>query len=412
MQGEHVTSRLPLAIGIGLVGGLVTGLVAAVTGVPALIAIAEGVEPVGTAFVNLLKMVVIPLVVGVIFVGVCSLGDLRKLGRLGGATVGLVAGTSAIGVLLGMGVMRALLPLASETAAQAMGAGTTPAPELPGLVEFLLDLIPENPFAAAVDGALLPLIVFTVLVAGATGALPPAERDRLAGVAQAVVAALVKLVDWILYLAPIGVFALAAPVTARAGWGMLQTLAAFVLAVLLGLVLLVALVYVPLVRLLGRMSLGRFVAGATGPFLIAAGSASSAATLPAMLEAAEHRLKLSPSVTSFVVPLGSAIGRSGTALFQGASVVFLAWLFGVPIEASGVGGIVLATFIVSFTVAGIPAGGVVSLAPALGSVGVPLDGLAILLGIDRIPDMARTAVNVLGVLAVGVALDRRPPPES
>ncbi len=292
-----------------------------------------------------------------------------------------------------------------------MGTGTTAAPELPGIVDFLLSLIPENPFAAAVDGTLLPLIVFTVLVAGATGALPSAERDRLVGVAEAIVAALVKLVDWILYLAPIGVFALAAPVTARAGWGMLQTLAAFVLAVLLGLVVLVALVYVPLVRVVGRMPLRQFGAGATGPFMIAAGSASSAATLPAMLEAAEHRLALSPAVTSFVVPLGSAIGRSGTALFQGAAVVFLAWLFGVPIEASGVGGVVLATFIVSFTVAGIPAGGVVSLAPALGSVGVPLDGLAVLLGIDRIPDMARTAVNVLGVLAVAVALNRRPADE-
>lgn len=406
-----MTSRLPLAIGLGLVGGLLTGLVAAITGIPALIAIAEGVEPLGTAFVNLLKMVVIPLVVGVIFVGVCSLGDLRKLGRLGGGTVGLIAGMSAIAVLLGMGAMWALLPLASDAAAQAMGSGSTAAPELPGLVAFLLSLIPENPFAAAVDGTLLPLIVFTVLVAGATGALPPAERDRLVSVGQAIVAALVKLVDWILYLAPIGVFALAAPVTARAGWGMLQTLAAFVLAVLLGLVVLVALVYVPLVRLVGKMPLRHFAAGATAPFLIAAGSASSAATLPAMLEAAEHRLVLSPSVTSFVVPLGSAIGRTGTALFQGASVVFLAWLFGIPIEASGVSGTVLATFIVSFTVAGIPAGGVVSLAPALGSVGVPLDGLAVLLGIDRIPDMARTAVNVLGVLAVAVALDRRPAPE-
>lgn len=327
--------RLPLAIGLGLVGGLVAGLVASVTGVPALIAFAEGVEPIGTAFVNLLKMVVIPLVVGVIFVGVCSLGDLRKLGRLGGGTVGLIAAMSAIAVLLGMGVMWALLPLASDAAAQAMGTGTTAAPELPGIVDFLLNLIPENPFAAAVDGTLLPLIVFTVLVAGATGALPPAERDRLVGVAEAIVAALVKLVDWILYLAPIGVFALAAPVTARAGWGMLQTLAAFVLAVVLGLAILVFVVYVPLVRLIGRMPLRQFGAGATGPFMIAAGSASSAATLPAMLEAAEHRLALTPSVTSFVVPLGSAIGRSGTALFQGASVVFLAWLFGVPIEASG-----------------------------------------------------------------------------
>lgn len=115
---------------------------------------------------------------------------------------------------------------------------------------------------------------------------------------------------------------------------------------------------------------------------------------------------MSRAVTSFVIPLGAGIGRCGTALFQGASIVFLAWLFGVPLEAAGVGGAVLATFIVSFTVAGIPAGGVFSLAPALGSVGVPLDGLGILLGVDRIPDMARTTTNVAAILAAAVVMER------
>jgi Na+/H+-dicarboxylate symporter len=125
-----------------------------------------------------------------------------------------------------------------------------------------------------------------------------------------------------------------------------------------------------------------------------------------MLEAAEQELRLSRPVTSFVIPLGAGIGRSGTALFQGAAIVFLAWLFGIPLAASGIGGAVLATFIVSFTVAGIPAGGVFSLAPALGSVGVSLDGLGILLGVDRLPDMARTTTNVAGILAAAVVMER------
>jgi DAACS family dicarboxylate/amino acid:cation (Na+ or H+) symporter len=299
-----------------------------------------------------------------------------------------------------------LLPLANEAAAQAITPASAEAPVLPTIVEFLLSLIPTNPFQAAADGALLPLIVFTIFVAAASGALPQQERDRLLALANAITAALVKLVHWILWLAPMGVFALAAPITARTGWAMLQSLGAFILAVFLGLTLFVALVYVPLVRFLGGVGIGQFLKACVNPLIIAATTSSSAATVPAMLEAAEQDLKLSRAVTSFVVPLGAGIGRSGSALFQGAGVVFLAWLFGVPLAAAGVGGAVLATFIVSFTVAGIPAGGVFSLAPALGSVGVPLDGLGILLGVDRVPDMARTTTNVAGILAAAVVMDR------
>lgn len=398
--------KLHTAIALGLVGGLVFGLIAALTGSPVLTAIAVGVEPVGTAFVNLLKMVVIPLVVAVIFVGVGGMGDLRRLGRLGGATLLFFAATTLVSVVLGMGLMKALLFLASDAAREAVGGGTSQAPVLPGVVEFLLSLIPSNPFAAASEGALLPLIVFTILVAGAATTLTAEERDRLMNLAQAVAAALVRLVHWILLTAPVGVFALAAPITARTGWAMLQSLAAFILAVLLGLVIFVVAIYVPAVRFIGRMKVAEFFRASANPMIIAAGSASSAATLPAMLQAAETELRLSRPVSSFVIPLGSAIGRAGSALFQGASIVFLAWLYGAPLVASGIGGAIVATIIVSFTVAGIPAGGVMSLAPALGSVGIPLDGLAVLLGVDRIPDMARTTTNVVGVLAAGVVVER------
>jgi Na+/H+-dicarboxylate symporter len=393
-------------VAIGLVAGLLLGLVASLTGSPFLMNLAMGIEPIGTAFVNLLKMVVIPLVAAVIFVGVGSLGDLKQLGQMGVLTFLFFAVTSAVGVLIGMGMMWLMLPLASEAAAQAVTTSAPEAPVLPGMVEFLLSLIPSNPFQVAAEGALLPLIVFTVLFAAATGALPAKERDELLSLGNAVAAALIKLVHWILWLAPIGVFALAAPVTARAGWAMLQSLGAFILAVMAGLVAFVALVYLPAVRFLGGMSPWKFLKAVVNPLIIAASTSSTAATVPAMLEAADEELHLSRSVTSFVVPLGAGIGRMGTALFQGAGVVFLAWLFGVPLPATSIGGAVLATFIVSFTVAGIPAGGVVSLAPALGTVGIPLDGLGVLLGVDRIPDMARTSTNVAGILAAAVVMNR------
>ncbi len=398
--------KLHIAIAIGLVAGLLFGLVAAVSGLPFLITMAEGVEPIGTAFVNLLKMVVVPLVVAVIYVGVARLGDLRQLGRMGGYTLLFFAGTTVVSVLLGMGVMAALLPLASDAAAQVVTAAATEAPTLPGPIDFLVSLIPSNAFKAAADGALLPLVVFTVLMGAATGALPKEHKDRLVPLAESLTAALIKLVHWILWMAPIGVFALAAPVTARAGWAIIQSLLAFMLAVLIGLVLFVAATYLPLVRFVGRMPVRTFLRGCVTPQLIAAGTTSSAATVPAMLETAQKEWELSPVVSGFVISLGAGLGRAGSALFQGAAIVFLAWLFGVPLPITGIAGALLATFVVSFTVAGVPGGSVVSLAPALGTLGIPLDGMAILLGVDRIPDMARTATNVTGTLAATVVVER------
>jgi Na+/H+-dicarboxylate symporter len=386
------------------VGGLAVGLAASITGSPALLWIAQGFEPLGDAFVNLLKMVVLPLIVSVIFVGVASLGDLRRLGRMGAITMLFLATTAIIGVLTGMGVMRLLLPWASEAATQTITTSSVEASTSLRPIEFILDLIPSNPFQAAADGALLPLIVFTVLIGAAAGALPERERNLLHNLAQAVAAALIKLVHWILWLAPIGVFALAAPVTARAGWAVLQSLIMFVLAVLLGLTLFVALVYLPAVKLLAKRSVGPFMRACVAPQAIAAAATSSPATVPAMLEAADE-LQVSRQVAGFVIPLGAGIGRGGSAVFQGAGLVFLAWLYGVPLAAGGIGAAVLATFIVSFAVASVPGGSVLSMAAAIDAVGIPLDGLAILLSVDRIPDMARTAVNVTGTMSATVIVD-------
>ena len=398
--------KLHIAIALGLVGGLLLGLLAAATESPILMGVAAAVEPLGIAFVNVLKMVVIPLVAAVVFVGVASLGDLRKLGRMGAATMIFFAVASVIGVSMGMATMKMLLPLASEGAAQAATASSVEAPALPGVVDFLLSLIPSNPFQAAAEGALLPLIVFIVLFAAAAGVLPTEDRDRLLTLASAVSAALIKLVNWILWTAPIGVFALAAPVTARAGWAMLQSLMAFVLAVIVGLTVYIAIVYVPAVKFLAQMPVGVFLRGCLTPQAIAAASTSSPATVPAMLEAAHTDMQVSRSVASFVIPLGAALGRGGAALFQGAGIVFLAWLYGVSLAVSGIGAAVLATFIVSFTVASVPGGSVLSMVPALATVGIPIDGIAVLLGVDRVPDMARTATTVTGTLTATVVVDR------
>ncbi len=398
--------KLHVAIALGLLAGLALGLSAAATELPLLMAVATGVEPIGTAFVNILRMVVIPLVAAVIFVGVASLGDLLKLGRMGIATLGFFAITSVIGVLFGMGVMKLLLPLASEEAASAITVGPVETAPMPGPVEFLIGLIPSNPFQAAADGALLPLIVFVVLFAAAAGVLPREDRDRLLNLAEAVASALIKLVNWILWVAPLGVFSLAAPVTARSGWAMLQSLAAFVLAVVVGLVLFVFLVYLPTIQFIARFPVDRFLRSCLTAQAIAAASTSSPATVPAMLETAGKNLSIANPVSGFVIPLGAGIGRAGSAVFQGAGIMFLAWLFDVSLVAAGIGAAVFATVIVSFTVPSVPGGSVLSMAPAMTATGIPLDGIGILLGVDRVPDMARTATNVTGTLTTAVVVDR------
>jgi len=400
-----VPLRLHLAIALGLVAGLALGLAASITGSPVLLRIAAGFEPLGELFINLLKMVVLPLITSVIFVGVSSLGDLRRLGRMGTITLVFLAIAAILGVLTGMGVMALMLSSASEAAIQTITPTSIEAATALRPIQYLLDLIPSNPFDAAAQGALLPLILFTVLVAAAAGALPKAQRDLLHNLANTVAAALIKLVHWILWLAPVGVFALAAPVTARSGWAVLQSLIMFVVAVLVGLVFYVCSVYLTTVRFLAQQRLGSFFRACMGPQAIAAAATSSPATVPAMLEAADE-LAISRPVAGFVISLGAGIGRGGSAVFQGAGIVYLAWLYGVPLAAAGIGGAVLATFIVSFAVASIPGGSVLSMAPAMSTVGIPLDGLAVLLSVDRIPDMARTAVNVTGTLTATVLVDR------
>lgn len=397
--------KLHVAIALGLLGGLSLGLLAALTGAPPLLRLALGLEPVGTVFINLLKMVVVPLVAATLFVGVAGMGDLKRLGRLGAYAMAFFAVTTLIAVLLGMGLMRLALPLADPAAARAVAPAAAPQ-HVGGVVDFLVGLIPVNPIRAAVDGALLPLVVFTVLFAAAAGTLPEPRRRPLVLLADAIATALIRLVHWVLWVAPVGVFALAAPVTARAGWALLQSLLVFVAAVAAGLLVFTAGVYLPAATVLAARRPGSLVRACLGSQLIALTTASQVTAIPAMLDATDA-LGLPREVPSLILPLGASLNRAGSALFQGAGVVFLAWLYQVPLPPESLGGAVLATFLVAFTVASAPAASVVSLAPALSHVGVPLDGLGVLLGVDRIPDMLRTAANATGTITAAVIVQER-----
>lgn len=394
---------LHIAIAAGLILGLATGLLGA-AGSDFFLAIALASAPFGTAFMNAIRMVIIPLVMAVVFTGVANLGDPRKLGKLGGATLVFFWATVVPAIVIGMGTMWLGLNFAPEMAAPE--AAAREATTLPSMVDFLVALIPNNPFAAAANGALLQLIVFTVLLAAAAGTLEDEKRLRLVQFAEALSEALIKLVWWILWTAPIGIFGLAAPVTAQLGWGLIQSLAVFVVSVVVGLGLYICVVYLPLLKFVGGIGPLQFLGGTFGAASIAFSTTSTAAALPVTLEEAKLKLGVSEPVADLVLPLGASMYRAGSALFQGAAVIFLAHLFEVPIPPAALGGAVLATFLVSLTVAPVPSSGVVTLAPALDAVGIPLGGLSILLGIDRVPDMFRSTTNLLGQITTAVVVDK------
>lgn len=395
---------LHVAIAVGLGLGLATGLLAAATGSEVLLAIAEASAPAGTAFMNAIRMVVIPLVMAVVFSGVAKLGDPRTLGRMGGQALVFFWATVLVAIVIGMATMRVGLAFAPEVAVPTVEGGEVP--PLPGIIEFLVSLIPPNPFAAASSGALLPLIVFSALVAAATGTLEREHRDRLVGLSDALGAALIRLVHWILWTAPLGVFGLAAPVTARLGWALLGNLAVLIVSVVVGLAVFMVVVYLPLLRIVAGLGPRRFLGGSFGGAAVAFSTTSTVAALPVMLEEAKGKLGVRPATADLLLPLGASMYRPGSALFQGAAVVFLAHLYQVPLPLAAMGGALLATFLVSLTVAPVPSSGVVTLAPALDTVGVPLSGLAILLGVDRIPDMFRSATNALGQITTTTLVDR------
>jgi len=395
---------LHLAIAAGLVLGLVVGLVAAATGNAFLLAVAKGSAPFGAIFMNAIRMVVIPLVAVVVFSSIARLGDPRKLGRISGMTIAFYWLSLVPAIAIGMAVTKFGLRFASDI--DMPQAGTADVPELPTFVDFIVGLVPSNPFAAASNGAILPLIVFTALVAAATGTLSPDRRERLTAIADDIGAALIRLVMWILYIAPVGVFGLAAPVTARLGWNLVQSLGIFIACVFVGLVMFLVLVTLPLMALVARLGPARFLGGTFGAVSVAVSTTSTAAAIPVSLDESKKNLEVSPSIADLLIPLGASMHRPGSALFQGAAIVFLAFLYDVPIPAAAIGAAFLATFLVSLTVAPVPSSGVVTLAPALDAVGIPMGGLAILLGIDRIPDMMRSAVNVLSQISVAALVDR------
>lgn len=396
---------------IGLVLGVAVGLLANLLGLEWLQTGLDWIEPIGTLFIRLITMIVVPLVVSSLLVGTASLGDIRKLGRIGGKTIAYYMMTTAVAVTIGLVLSNLVRPgsridpatrdrLSSEFAAQAAGAVQTAA-EKPTVTETLLGMVPTNPIGAAAEGQLLPLIVFTIIFGAAVSLIADERKRVLLTFFDAVNDAVMVVIDWVMKLAPYAVFALIASVVASFGIDLLRSLLIYALTVVAGLLLHVFGVYALLIRFLARLSPLQFYRRIAKVQLVAFSTSSSNATLPVTMETAEEHLGISKEVSSFVLPLGATVNMDGTALYQAVAVMFIAQIYGVELDLMAQATIVLTATLASIGTAGVPSAGIIMLILVLQSIGMGAHtqaGIALILGVDRILDMLRTAVNVTGDL--------------
>jgi len=362
--------------------------------------IAVSVKMLGTMFINAIKMLIVPLIFVSLVSGMTSMHDLSKMGRIGLKTVVLYLGTTAVAIAIGLALGVVLQPGVGIDMAAATAAEPKPAPSF---VDTLIGLIPTNPIASAAEGNVLQIIVFAILfglsinLAGDKG---KPVRDFFDSMSEVIY----KLTAIIIAFAPYGVFALMVWVAGVFGLDLLLPLGAVIAAVYVGCVIHAVLVYGGLVRFVARLSALRFFHGAVEPLMVAFTSTSSSGTLPVTMAAAEKNFGVSRSVSSFVLPLGATINMDGTALYQGVCALFVAQAYGIDLGMSDYITIILTATLASIGTAGVPGAGLIMLSLVLTSVGLPLEGVALIAGIDRILDMARTALNVTGDSAVNLVV--------
>ena len=403
---------LTLQVVLALVLGLAAGAGVSASGSASLASLVGIVEPVGTIFVNAIRMTVVPLVVASLIVGVNAAPDGRTVGRLGGRTllifVVILTAAGTFAVLLGPPLLSQLPIDVNSVAALRQATGATVAsgtpPALPTFAQWLVELVPANPIKAAADGAALPLIVFSLLTGLAIGRLRDGQRETVLELVAAVSDAMLVLVRWILALAPVGVFALSFALASRLGASAAGVVLYYVVLVAGMCLAFTALVLYPAATLLGRRSLATFARAAAPAQAVAVSTRSSMASLPAMLEGARVTLRLPETVTGFTLPLAATAFRTGGAVMQPLGVLFLAKLYGIDLNAAQLATVVLASVATTFSIPAVPGGTILVMLPVLTAAGIPAEGVGILLGADIIPDMARTVTNVTGSMAAATIL--------
>jgi DAACS family dicarboxylate/amino acid:cation (Na+ or H+) symporter len=409
-------TKILLGLGLGAAAGVAANAVAADSRTVAWIN--EYVAgPVGQIFLRMLLMTIIPLVFASIALGVAGIGDIRKVGRVGGKTLFYFLLSSAIAGFIGIVLTNVLDPgggmdpgtrqqLFDTFRSQVAGAE---AGETGFGINMLINLVPRNPVQAAASMDMLGVIFFS-LVFGAAITVIPAERARpMVRVLEALSDIVIKIIDFAMLLAPYGVFGLVFVVTSRFGWGILRQLGMYFAVVMIGYLIHAGVGISALVRIFGRMSPLQFWKKARLTVLTGFSTSSSYATLPTNISVAEREMGVSPAVAGFVLPLGATMNMNGTAVYLSVTVLFLARVFGVALTIPQEGIVVFLSVIMAVGAAGVPSGSLPLIMVVLATFGIPAEGIAIVLGVDRILDMCRTVLNVTGDLSAAVYIQASEP---
>ncbi len=408
----HSGKGMPLhtKILVGLLAGAIVGLIVNLTIGPQHSFVAGSNKyvagPIGQIFLRLLFMVVMPLVFSSIALGVAGLGDLRKVGRVGGKALGFFLVSTVLSATLGILLVLAVRPgsridpevrtrLLQTYAADASSKVEAAAQSNFG-VETIVNIVTRNPVKSAVDMDMLGVIFFGIMFGAALTLIAAARAKPMINVLEALQDVVIKIVEMAMRIAPLGVFMLIYGVTSRFGLELLAPLARYVLVVIVGLVLHLAVTLSIIVRVVGGISPRLFYSRIRSAMITAFSTSSSAATLPTNIAVAEQNLGMPSKIAGFVLPLGNTMCMNGTSLYEGVTVIFLAQVFGITLTVPQMIIVMAMSVITAVGAAGVPGGSLPLLVGILAMFGVPGEGIALILGIDRILDMSRTVVNVTG----------------
>ena len=393
--------NLSVQILVALILSVCAGLVIGPEGLPF---VNKWIAPIGTIFINFIKMMIVPVVTCSLIVGVTSLGgDSKKLGRISAKTICLYLVTTAVAIVLGFVVAGIIQPGVGLDIA---GKVAPKVKEAPTFMQVLVNMVPTNPVDAMAKGQILPVIIFALLVGIGITQLDEKRSRFLMDLYDAGAEVCYKIIAMVMKFAPLGVFALLLPVVCKNGPKVLLPLLSVILAVAIGCTLQCILVYSTLASTMGGVNPVKFFRGMSEAMMLAFTTCSSAAALPVNMKNCQEKLGLSREVTSFVLPLGCTINMDGTALYMGVCSLFVANAFGVNLTTSDMIMIVFTGTLASIGTAGVPGAGLIMLAMVLQAVQLPLEGLALVAGIDRVLDMFRTCVNITGDGAVCCVVDK------
>ncbi|SIR08298.1 Na+/H+-dicarboxylate symporter [Shewanella morhuae] len=387
-----LTSKILIGMGAGIALGLVLRIAFPESDIVNDY-ITEGfLHVIGTIFISSLKMLVVPLVFISLVCGTCSLSEPSKLGRLGGKTLAFYLFTTAIALVVAIVSAVLIHPGNASLATEKM---EYIAKEAPSLSSVLINIVPTNPMQALSEGNMLQIIIFAVIFGFAIAHI--GERGkRVAALFEDLNEVIMRVVTLIMQLAPYGVFALMAKLALTLGLGTFESVVKYFFVVLGVLLVHAFIVYPTLLKLFSGLNPLIFIRKMRDVQLFAFSTASSNATLPITIEASEHRLGVDNKIAAFTLPLGATINMDGTAIMQGVATVFIAQVFGIELSLTDYAAVVVTATLASIGTAGVPGVGLIMLAMVLNQVGLPVEGIALIIGVDRLLDMVRTAVNVTG----------------